>query len=150
MKNVKMSENTKRLIGEKNKINRLGRKAKEETKRKMSAKRVGKTNWGNCLISYEQAYQIKEKILNGDKLTDIAVSTGIDYKIINNIYSCNSYKSVKINGWDNFIKNKTNTRLKITQEMIDRMKELSKNMNKIQIAKELGVCRHTIRKYLSK
>lgn len=39
---VSMSEHTKKLIGEKNRINGLGRKASDETKRKMSEARKGR------------------------------------------------------------------------------------------------------------
>lgn len=41
-KGVPCSEQAKRLIGEKNRVNMTGRKASEETKRKMSASRLGK------------------------------------------------------------------------------------------------------------
>lgn len=150
MKNKKMSKHTKELIGQKNKINGIGRKASKETKEKMSKKRLGKTNWERCLISYEQAYEIKKRILNNEKLKSISKEMNIDYKIINGIYSLNTYKSVKVDGWDEFVKNKVSSRKVITKEMINEMIELSKIMSDTQIANKIGVCRSTVTKYLSK
>ena len=97
-----LSEETKRKIGESNKIKNLGKKASIKTKEKMSKARKNKTPWKKCLLSKEQAITIKEKLLKGFTPRVVSNELGIDYKIINNIYSSNTYKSAYVDGWDEF------------------------------------------------
>lgn len=101
-----LSEEQKRKIGEKNRANMLDRKASEETKRKMSATRKGKVNLNNKQIKLtpEKAFDIKSRLITGDKPADIANDMEIDYKLVNNILSGNTWKSVEVEGWDEFLK----------------------------------------------
>ena len=101
-----MSEEVKQKIGEKNRINIQGRKASQETKNKMSLTRKRKTNWGACKLSYEEAKQIKELSIKDYRPNEVFEMLNIDYKLVNNIYSNNSYKSVKVEGWETFYNNK--------------------------------------------
>lgn len=109
-----LSDEQKKKIGEKNKINMLGKKASDETKRKMSNARKGKVNLNNSQIKLtpELAFEIKSRLVNGEAASDIAKDMGIDYKLINNIMSGNTWSSVIVDGWDDFFaKRKTYSRL---------------------------------------
>lgn len=109
-----LSDEQKKKIGEKNKINMLGKKASDETKRKMSNARKGKVNLNNNQIKLTQelAFEIKSRLVNGERASDIAQDMGIDYKLINNIMSGNTWSSVVVDGWDDFFaKRKTYSRL---------------------------------------
>ena len=109
-----LSDEQKKKIGEKNKINMLGRKASDETKKKMSKTRTGKVNLNNKQIKLtpDIAYEIKSRLVNGDSASDISKDMNIDYKFVNNIMSRNAWSSVKVDGWDDFINNrKTYSRL---------------------------------------
>lgn len=111
---IPISEEQKRLIAEKNRINMTGKKHSEETKQKMSESRKGKIhlNSPSIILTPEIAYQIKARLIAGEKAKEIAVSLDIDYKHINNIIANNTWSSVEVKGWDDFLKNrKTYNRL---------------------------------------
>ena len=104
---IPLSEEQKRKIGEKNRINMTGRKASEETKIKMSKSKKGKiSNVDRLTISFEQAAEIKKRLMNGDKPSKIARNMNIPYKTVNGIISNNTYQSIYVNGWDEFYKNR--------------------------------------------
>ena len=84
----------------------LGRKASEETKRKMSESRKGKIILSNLNITLEQAFMVKQKLIQGNKPADIARELNIPYKTINGIVSNDTYSSVYVDGWDDFRKNR--------------------------------------------
>lgn len=147
MKKVPMSSTTKQLIGTKNKVNMLGKKHTDETKRRISLSRKNKTQWGKCLISYETAKKIKELLMKGNTPKEVSVNLDVEYKIVNNIYSSNTYKSVDVEGWDEFYKSHRKNKT-LTQKEIDRIRELYKANNSISfISKITGFSRETIRKY---
>lgn len=110
---VPLSEDAKRRIGEKNRIHMLGRKHSEETKQKMSEMRKGKYyNKSSYKLSDEQAFEIKQRLVAGDKPSDIAKDLNIDYRYVNNIISNNTWFHVYVDGWDEWRSNrKTWTRL---------------------------------------
>lgn len=111
---VPISEEQKRQIAIKNRINMTGKRHSDETKRKMSKVRKGKVNLNSkgILLTPEVAFEIKSRLVNGESATDIAVDIDVDYKIINNIIANNTWSSVEVDGWDDYLRNrKTYTRL---------------------------------------
>lgn len=146
-KGIKMSDETKRKIGVANKINSSGKKASDETKLKMSLARKNKTPWKICHLTEEQAINVKKMILQGVCLKDISSQTGIDYKIINNIYSSNTYKSAYVDGWEEFYRHRNKERKrKIPIGEIEMIKEKYKNGYSLKtLADEYGVTSNGIK-----
>ena len=106
-KGIPLSDEHKRKISEKNRINMLGRKATEETKKKMSESRKGKIIQTNSLIlNKDIAFEIKTRLINGENAANISKDMNIDYKLINNIIANNTWSSVYVNGWDEFRSNR--------------------------------------------
>ena len=102
-----LSDEHKKKIGEKNRQHMLGRKASDETKRKMSEARKGRVNNRKDLIlNKDLACQIKTRIVNGETASAISKDLNIEYKLINNIISNNTWKSVYVEGWEEFRKNR--------------------------------------------
>ena len=115
-KGIPLSDEHKRKIAEKNRKNMLGRKASEETKRKMSKSRKGKVNQTKTLIlNNELAFEIKTRLVNGEKATSISKSMNVDYKLINNIIANNTWSSIFVDGWDEF-RNNRKTYNRLTKE----------------------------------
>lgn len=150
MLGTKMSESTKKKIGEKNKINGIGRKASEETKLKMSKSRLGKTNWDKCSVTKEQIIQSKNLLMSGMTPIDVSKNMNIRYKIINGLYSNNAYKNAFVEGWEDFY-NKTDHSRGIPKNDIDEILKLYENGNSInKISKIIGHCPRTISKYIKR
>lgn len=97
----KMPDHAKMLIGQKNKIHMTGRKASEETKRKMSETRTNKyVKRKTDVLDIETARKIKELLIKGQKPSYIAKILDIDYKLVNGILSNNTWRHVYVEGWD--------------------------------------------------
>lgn len=105
-----LSEEHKRKIGDKNRINMTGKKASEATKKKMSETRKGKTCKGNCKISFDLAIKIKIMLMNNVKTRDICKTLEVEYRIVNNILSNNTYKDAFVEGWNEFYNKRKNNR----------------------------------------
>lgn len=115
-KNVSLSDEHKRKIGEKNRANMLGKKHSEETKRKMSEVKKGKVvNRCNFVLNENLAFKIKERLVNGEKASDISKDMNIDYKLINNIIANNAWSIVHVDGWEDF-RNNRKTYRRLTKE----------------------------------
>lgn len=102
-----MSETTKKKIGNKNRQHMLGTQHSEETKQKMSQIRSGKhVNRKTDILNEDVVKQIKILLINGNKASDIAKELNIDYKLINNLIANNTWKTVIVDGWDEYRKNR--------------------------------------------
>lgn len=111
-----LTDEHKRKIGEKNKINMTGRKASEETKKKMSEARKGRTvTRYNDTVTIEQAKQIKHMLIDGVKPSNVAKIVGVKYKSVNAIMSNNAWKNVAVDGWDEYRANRK-TYHRLTEE----------------------------------
>lgn len=131
-KDCPTSDRAKRIIGQKNRIHNLGKKASEETKTKMRAssprrkltqdqveklrqsrigskhteeskQKMSESHLGVGLINEYQAKTIKEKFINGSKIIDISNSMNINYPIVKSILQEKSWNHVFVEGWDEFI-----------------------------------------------
>ena len=154
MTGVAMSESTKKKIGDKNKINMTGRKASEETKKKMSESRKGLVRKNLCKLSDELAYNIKEMLMSGHRPSEVAKATGVDYKIVNNIFSNNTYKHIKVSGWEEFYEHRPkylHSPRVLSKTQIEEIKHLKEcGYSDKQLAEKYGVSRDTIRLYKNK
>ena len=126
---IPLPEHRKKELGELNRLLNTGKKASEETKRKMSEKRKGikrkkedmdkmletRVNrilsgkvMGNQKITPEQAREIKIDIMNNMSYEYLADKYNISYSNINAIRSNRSWRYVKVDGWDEYCKNNKN------------------------------------------
>lgn len=104
------TEEQKRSIGEKNKINMLGRQHSEETKKKMSdIHKRNRYNEHNYVITDEQALLVKQSLIQGVKPKTISTELDIPYKIVNNILSGDTWNRVYVDGWTEFQNNRKKT-----------------------------------------
>ena len=144
-----MSDETKAKIGEANRKNMLGKKHSEDTKHNMSLARNGVTQWGRCLLSYEQAKEIKELLMNGLTPKQVSDNLNIKYKIVNGIYSNDTYKSVYVEGWNEFYTShrKPKSFGSAEIELIQRLYKENNNISEIQ--RKTGFSRQAIRKYIN-
>lgn len=137
---VPINENAKRIIGEKNRKNMLGKKHSEKTKIKMSIARKGKhQHRSSDKITENDAYNIKKLLIQKYTPSQVSKILHIDYKLINNILSNNTWSHVHVDGWNNFLNGrKTFTRLsKADHKEIYRL-YTEKNMNKYELANMYG------------
>lgn len=103
----KMSENTKKKIAEKNHKHMLGNRHSKETRKKMSEIRKGihvqkKTD----ILNKDIVRTIKISLIEGNTASKISKELNIDYKLINNLISNNTWKSVIVDGWDEYLSNR--------------------------------------------
>lgn len=149
LRGLTFSDEHKRKIGEKNRINMTGRKHTDETKRKMSEARKGKhANRSDYRVTIDEVKRIKTLLVSGVKPSDVARNLNVDYKAVNAILSNNCWKDVQVDGWDDFRNNrKTWTRLSkedhveiyrlyseeglTRQELVDMYGKSRKMINKI-------------------
>lgn len=111
-----LSDDHKRKIGEKNRVNMIGRKHTDETKRKMSENKKGKIlNINRLTISFDVAAEIKRRLIFGDSASKIATDLCVPYKTVNGILSNNSYESIYVDGWAEFY-NSRKTYHRLTKE----------------------------------
>lgn len=146
---VPMSDKAKKIVGAKNRIHNLGKIASDETKQKMSNARTGKRVYRhNDQLNDSQVVLIKTKLINGERPVDISKELKIPYKVINNIYSGNSYRTVYVDGWDDYYKNRPrNKRSKnFTQDEIKKILEYhNKGLNNAEIGRIFNTDRTRIR-----
>lgn len=149
---IPMSGDAKAKVGKANRIKMTGRIASETTKLKMSKSRLGKPNiTKNTKLSKEVVRCIKTKLIQGESMRDISKELNIDYPLINNLVSNNTWKSVVVNGWDDYLSNrKTYHRLSKEQhEEIFRLYN-EKGYTKEMLAKKFDKTTEMIRKIIKK
>ncbi len=131
-----ISENAKKIIGEKNRQHMLGTKHLEETKRIMSQIRSGKhVDRKTDILNKDIVRKIKLMLIEGQKASKISKDLNIDYKLINNLIANNTWSTVIVDGWDDYRKNrKTYKRLtKKDHKEIYRL-HFDEGYNELQLA----------------
>ena len=86
------------------KINReknLGKRASEETKRKMSA-----SHRDAPALSREDVYSIKQRLMNGESVNEIAKEYNVSNGCISQINVDKNWRSVIVPGWEEYQKNR--------------------------------------------
>lgn len=108
-----LSDNAKKIIGEKNRQNMLGKKHSKSTKQKMSIVRTGKrVNRKTDILNVKLVKDIKNLLISGKTASEVSKILDVDYKLINNLIANNTWRTVIVDGWDEYRKNrKTYTRL---------------------------------------
>ena len=106
------SDDVKKLLSEKASQQRHS----QETKEKMSKIRKGKYVYRSSdILNEEVAFHIKQMLVNGYTASEISKELDVDYKLINNIISNNTWSTVYVEGWDEF-RNNRKTYSRITKE----------------------------------
>ena len=131
-----LSEQAKKIIGEKNRQHMLGYKHSEETKRKMSKIRTGRrVDKSTDILNPNLVKQIKLLLINGKTAKEVSDELSVEYRLINNLISNNTWKTVFVDGWDEFRKNRpTYNRLtKYDHYKIYKL-HIEENLNKHELA----------------
>lgn len=103
----KMSENAKRIIAEKNRQHMLGTKHSEATKKKMSETRSGRhINRSTDILNQDIVRNIKLLLISGKSASEVSKELGIEYRLINNLIANNTWKTVFVDGWDEYRSNR--------------------------------------------
>jgi len=130
-------------------MHNIGKKASNKTKKKMSESRMGKRVYrDNDRLNDSQVILVKKKLMGGMKPIEIANELNIPYKVINNIYSANSYRTVYVEGWDDFYNNrpKRNRSRNFTKEEKGKILQLHNDgLNNVEIAKIFNTDKSRIR-----
>lgn len=156
-----ITDEQRKYVGELNRQRMLGSKLSEETKRKMSESHKGKRIYRkNDLLNDEQVKQIKQMLIKGYSTYEIYTSLNVPYKAVNGILSSNTYKSIKVEGWEDFYNTRKRQKGKpisskhapkggqLNEEMIHKIKEVyNSNHNISKTAKILGISRSSVYKY---
>lgn len=144
-----MSEKTKKIIGEKNRLHNIGRKASDETRRKMSQTHIAnrektilkKTK--NC--TREQAKAIREMLIDGKSSREIQKALDVPYKVINGILSSNTMDLGDVEGWEDYYKNRTRKKRLSQDEQNEIYREYKSGAKKSDLAIKHEVTTGTIR-----
>ena len=104
---VPMSEKSKQIVGQKNREHMLGSKLSQETKNKMSRTRTGLiVNRKTDRLNKDSVKTIKQMLINGFSATEVSKHLDIDYSLIKNMISNNTWKNIFVDGWDEFRHNR--------------------------------------------
>ena len=57
-------------------------------------------------LNDELAYEIKRLLISGIKPSDVAKTLNIEYRHINNMISNNTWKHIKVDGWEEYMNNR--------------------------------------------
>ncbi len=139
-----MSESQRKSIGDKNRKNMLGKKHSEITKAKMSQARKGRVyNRINLVIDFDTAIKIKKDLIHNIPYKDIYKKYNVCYKTINGIISNNTWKSAKVDGWNEFLLSKPQKLNYETAEIIRN--KFNNGVSKDELMAEYKKSERTIR-----
>lgn len=148
---------TRKYVGELNRKRMIGSKLSEKTKLKMSQTRRGKYIKRTAdVLDINRAREIKERLIKGESLSSIGRDCvlGVDYRIVNNIYSTNSWSHVYVEGWDEFYRNAKRKQRKSGKELEEFVNEIYKFYDElgtyIAVAKKMGIDKSLVRYHILK
>ena len=69
-------------------------------------------------LNDELVYNIKKLLISGMKPSDVAKEVDVEYRHINNMISNNTWKHIKVDGWDEYMNNRRKTKRLTDQDAI--------------------------------
>lgn len=151
-KGIPLTDEQKHKIAIRNRELNLGKKHSEVTKQKMSDSRRGKHyDRYTDILNFEIVTDIKQRLINGETAVEISKVLGVDYKLINNLIANNTWSMVKVDGWDEYRKNRYTYSRLTKDDHLDICKMYFINeIDKYTIAKEYNRSHKTIEYILRK
>ena len=126
---IPMPEHIKQMLSSLNKRLNTGKHVSDETKRKMSASKLGKKRTETCIhkmqetriqnilqgqnnkckLTAEQARQVKQMLIKGFSYNEIAKRFSVSKSNVNAIRCNRSWKFVEAEGWDEYLRTSKRT-----------------------------------------
>ncbi len=120
-KGIILSEEARRIIGQKNREHMLGKKMSKETRQKMSQSQKARKR--ECPYDVELIHSIQKMLMEGRPFNYITETLGVEYGLVNRILSNNTWKNVSIEGWDEFQNTRTKN-YRLTREQAEEIRGL--------------------------
>ena len=148
-----MKDGTKRLIGEANRQHLLGHRQSEATRKKRSESLTGNPKMrqkSGMSATEHEVVLAKQSLMRGNTIEVAAQESGLSYKQVNGILSCNNWCNYYVEGWDDFIRTRPIKR-RMTREDADAIREAYQDGSTIEsLMHKYDVCRGTIKNVLNR
>ena len=139
-----------RRVGEINRERMLGTKLSLETREKMSKSRSGRwIHRRNDTLTEDQIKEAKRMLISGLKPSVIADKINVDKTSISRLLASNTYKTIYVDGWDEFQANRKKKNHIISDSDKQKIKEMySSGCSINDICKYFGYTYSTVKKYI--
>jgi hypothetical protein len=102
----------------------MNKRHSPESRLKMRQSHLGSKN-KSSKINEAEAHEIKVRLINGEKMSEVSKSMRVSYPIVKSILECKVWNHIHVAGWDDFIL-KYKKKSTLTPEEVLRIRELLK------------------------
>lgn len=124
---VPMSDTAKRIVGAKNRQHNLGKRASDETKRKMSELRKGQPRpQVRSDVTVTDIASAKQMLMRGLSIQQVADELNLSVGVVNGLLCRNTWCEVFVAGWDEFVVSRS-TYYRLTRDDAEIIRQLAVN-----------------------
>ena len=122
-----MSDTAKRIVGAKNRQHNLGKRASDETKRKMSELRKGQPRpQVRSDVTVTDIASAKQMLMRGLSIQQVADELNLSVGVVNGLLCRNTWCEVFVAGWDEFVVSRS-TYYRLTRDDAEIIRQLAVN-----------------------